>query len=166
MEQGHPSGLTEAQGTRDQCKRLGINYEEVVATNLNALLEGARRVAPKVDLIIISNTPLVMDNITNLLPIFNPTKTPMFSFADVPVRSGAVAGIAADEMKLGGFLAESVVDVLINGKPIWQVPVKMDPDPKISINEPMMKRLGLNFPAAVLKKAYLIGSSGTGLVRH
>ena len=156
VEQGHPSGLIEAQGTREQCKRLGINYEEVVATNLNTLLEGTKRVAPKVDLIIISNTRLAMDNVTNLLPILHPTKTPMFSFADAPVRSGAVAGVAADDIKLGGFLAESVVDVLIKGRPISQVPVKMDPDPKISINEPMMKSLGLNFPDAILKKAELI----------
>ncbi|HTY22007.1 MAG TPA: ABC transporter substrate binding protein [Desulfomonilaceae bacterium] len=156
VEQGHPSGLIEAQGTREQCKRLGINYEEVVATNLNTLLEGTKRVAPKVDLIIISNTRLAMDNVTNLLPILHPTKTPMFSFADAPVRSGAVAGVAADDIKLGGFLAESVVDVLIKGRPISQVPVKMDPDPKISINEPMMKSLGLNFPDAIMKKAELI----------
>jgi len=156
LEQGHPSTLLEAQGARDQCKRLGINFEEVVAADLNTLLGGARRVASKVDLVIISNTRLAMDNITNLLAIFNPTKTPMFSFADAPVRSGAVAGIAADDMKLGEFLAESVVDVLIKGKPISQVPVKMDLDPKISINEPMMKGLGLHFPDAILNKAELI----------
>jgi putative tryptophan/tyrosine transport system substrate-binding protein len=156
VEQGHPSGLIEAQGTRDQCQRLGINYEEVLAANLNALLEGTKRVAPKVDLIIISNTRLAMDSVTNLLSILNPTKTPMFSFAEAPVRSAAVAGIAADDVKLGGLLAESVVDLLIKGKPISQIPVKIDPDPKISINESMMKGLGLNFPEAILKKAEVI----------
>ncbi len=32
----------------------------------------------------------------------------------------------------------------------------MDPDPKIGINESMMKGLGLNFPDAILKKAELV----------
>jgi putative ABC transport system substrate-binding protein len=156
VEQGHPSGPIDAQGTRDQCQRLGLKYEEVLASNLNGLLEGAKSIAPKVDLIIISNTRLAMDSVTNLLSVLNPTKTPMFSYADAPVKSAAVAGIAADDIKLGGLLAESVVDVLIKGKPISQVPVKMDLDPKICVNESMMKGLGLNFPEAILKKAEII----------
>jgi putative tryptophan/tyrosine transport system substrate-binding protein len=156
VEQGHPSGPIDAQGTRDQCQRLGLKYEEVLASNLTALLEGAKKVAPKVDLVIISNTRLAMDSVTNLLSVLNPTKTPMFSYADAPVKSAAVAGMAADDIKLGGLLAESVVDVLIKGKPISQVPVKMDLDPKICINESMMKGLGLHFPEAILKKAEII----------
>jgi putative ABC transport system substrate-binding protein len=156
VEQGHPSGPIDAQGTREQCQRLGINYEEVLATNLNTLIEGAKRVAPKVDLIVISSTRLAMDSVSNLLSVLNSTKTPMFSYADAPVRSAAVAGIAADDIKLGGLLAESVVDVLIKGKPISQVPVKMDLDPKICINEAMMKGLGLKFPDAILKRAELV----------
>jgi putative ABC transport system substrate-binding protein len=127
-----------------------------VAANLNELLEGAKKIAPKVDLIIISNTRLAMDSVTNLLSVLNPTKTPMFSYADAPVKSAAVAGMAADDIKLGGLLAESVVDVLIKGKPISQVPVKMDLGPKICINESMMKGLGLKFPEAILKKAEII----------
>ena len=109
----------------------------------------------QLDFIIINNR-LVMDNITNLLPILNQTKTPTFSFADAPVKSGAVAGVAADDVKLGELLAESVVDVVIKRRPISQVPVKMDPDPQISINESMMKNLGLKFPDAILKKATFV----------
>ncbi len=156
IEKGDPSGRLEAQGTRVQCARSGINYKEVVATDLNSLIEGTRKLAPTVDLVIISNSRLIMDNITNLLPIFNVTKTPTFSFADAPVEAGVVAGVAADDMKLGGFLAESVVDVVVKGKPISQVPVKMDPDPRISINEAMMRSLGLKFPEAILRNAQLV----------
>ena len=100
-----------------------------------------------------SNTRLVMDNVVSLLPITNPMGTPIFSYADRPVKAGAVAGIAADDRKLGAMLAESVVDVLVNGKPISQVPVKMDPNPKLTINEPMMLSLGLKFPESIMKEA-------------
>lgn len=156
VEKGHPSGPIEAKGTEVQCKRLGIAYNEVMADDLNSLIEGAKKFAGKVDLIIISNNRLVMDNITNLLPILNQTKTPTFSYADAPVKAGAVAGVAADDIKLGGFLAESVVDVVIKGKPISLVPVKTDPDPRISINESMMRSLGLKFPDAILKGAEIV----------
>ena len=156
VEKGHASTPIEQQGTREQCDRLGITYNEVVASNLNELLDGTRRLSGSVDLFIISSTRLVMDNIVNLLPILNPAKIPTFSFAEEPVKAGAVAGVAADDAKLGRFLAESVVDVVVKGKPVSQVPVKTDPDPRISINEPMMNSLGLKFPDALLKKAELV----------
>jgi putative ABC transport system substrate-binding protein len=155
VEKGHPSGPIEQAGTQEQCRRLGLIYREVVASNLDELIQGARKLG-NVDLIIIANNRLVMDNVANLLPISNATKTPMFSFADKPVKSGAVAGIAADDFKLGGMLAESVVDVLIKGKPVSEVPVKMDPQPKLTINEAMMTGLGLKFPDDILKEAIII----------
>jgi putative ABC transport system substrate-binding protein len=156
VEKGHASTPIEQQGTREQCDRLGITYNEVVASNLNELLDGTRRLSGSVDLFIISSTRLVMDNIVNLLPVLNPAKIPTFSFAAEPVKAGAVAGVAADDAKLGRFLAESVVDVVVKGKPVSQVPVKTDSDPRISINEPMMNSLGLKFPDALLKKAELV----------
>jgi len=156
VEKGHPSTPIEQQGTREQCDRLGITYNEVVAADLKDLLDGTRRLLGSIDLFIISSTRLVMDNLVNLLPIVNPAKVPTFSYADAPVKAGAVAGMAADDAKLGGFLAESVVDVVVKGKPVAQVPVKTDPDPRISINEAMMNSLGLKFPDALLKKAELV----------
>jgi putative tryptophan/tyrosine transport system substrate-binding protein len=155
VEKGHPSGPLEQAGTREQCERLGLVYKEVVASSLDALLDGTKNLG-KVDLIIISNTRLVMDRVGSLLAITNAEKIPMFSYADKPVTLGAVAGMAADDAKLGMMLAESVVDVVVKGKPISQVPVKMDPNPKITVNEIMMKSLGLQFPDAILKEAILI----------
>ncbi len=97
-----------------------------------------------------------MDNVTSLLTITNPNRTPIFSYADKPVKSGAVAGIAADDLKLGGMLAESVVDVIVKNKLISQVPVKIDPKPKLTINEGMTRSLGLKFPDTLLKEATII----------
>jgi putative ABC transport system substrate-binding protein len=156
LEKGHPSTPIEQHGTREQCDRLGIAYHDVVASNLQELLDGTRRMLGSVDLIIIGNARLAMDNLVNLLPILNQAKVPTFSFAMEPVKSGAVAGMAADDAKLGRLLAQSVVDVVVKGKPVSQVPVKTDPDPRISINEEMMHSLGLKFPDALMKKAELV----------
>ncbi len=155
VEKGHPSGPIEQAGTREECEKRKIAYKEVVASNLQELLQRTKDLG-QVDLYIISNTRLVMDNVVNLLPIANASKTPMFSFADKPVKAGAVAGVAADDAKLGAMLAESVVEVLVKGKPISQVPVKMDPDPQISINKTMMESLGLKFSDDIMKKAQIV----------
>jgi len=155
VQRGHPSGPIEQAGTSAECKRLGISYKEVVASSLEELLNQTRNLGG-VDLLILTNTALVMDHVTSLLTVTNPQKTPMFSYADKPVKAGAVAGIAADDSKLGSMLAESVVEVVVRNKQISQVPVKLDPKPKLTINEGMMRSLGLNFPETVLKEATLV----------
>ncbi len=155
VEEGHPSGRIERAAAKQECDRIGLVYREVVAANLAQLVRETRELG-KVDLVIVTNTRLVMDNLTNLLPITNATKTPVFSFAEKPVKTGAVAGIAADDEKLGAMLAHSVVDVVIKGTPVSMVPVKMDPHPVLTINEPMMKSLGLSFPDAIMKTSTVI----------
>jgi len=155
VEKGHPSGPIEQAGTQAECKARGIAYREVVATSLDELVRETRALG-KVDLIILTNTRLVMDNVVSLLPIATPMGIPIFSYADRPVKAGAVAGIAADDRKLGAMLAESVVDVLLKGKPVSQVPVKTDTTPQLTINEPMMQSLGLKFPEAVMKNAAIV----------
>jgi putative tryptophan/tyrosine transport system substrate-binding protein len=146
VERGHPSGPIEQKGTQQEAARRGFRYQEVVASDLNQLMEGTRKLAGTVDLLIVTNTRLVMDNTVSLLQISNPAKTPLFSYADTPVKSGAVAGLAADDFKLGSLLADSVFDVVVKGKPVSQVPVRMDPDPRISINDSIVRTLGLKFP--------------------
>jgi putative tryptophan/tyrosine transport system substrate-binding protein len=155
IEKGHPSGPIESAGTKEQCSHLGLTYREVLASNLNELVEGTRQMG-KVDLLIITNTRIVMDNVTSLLPIANANNIPLFSYAERPVQAGAVAGIAANDLKLGTMLAQSVVDVVVKGKPISQVPVKMDSEPKIAVNEAMKKGLGLTFPERILQNSTII----------
>ncbi len=98
----------------------------------------------------------MMDNTVSLVAVANSSKTPLFSFAEGRAKLGAVAELAADDEKLGAMLAESVVDVVVNKKPISKVPVKMDPDPKIIVNQSIMQLMGLKFPDAILQKAELI----------
>jgi len=156
LEKGHPGAAIDQEGTRAQCQKLNLAYNEVLASNREQLIEGAKKLSGQVDLFIISNTALAMDNTVSLLAVANSTKTPIFSFAEKPVQAGAAVGIVADDVKLGSMLADSVVDVVINRKPVSKVLVKTDPEPKILINQSMMQGLGLQFPQAILEKAQLI----------
>jgi putative tryptophan/tyrosine transport system substrate-binding protein len=156
LQKGHPATSIEQEGTRKECERLGIKYNEVLAENSKELIDGAQSLVGKVDLFIISSTGLVMDNTVGLVAVANKSKTPLFSFAEGRAKLGAIAELAADDEKLGAMLADSVVDVVVKGKPISQVPVKMDPDPKIIVNKSIMQAMGLKFPENVLQSAELI----------
>ena len=156
LQKGHPAALIEQKGTKAECARRGIEYNEVVAENLNQLIDGTKQLSGRVDLFIVSSTALVLDNMMSLLTVTNPAKKPIFSYAADRAEKGATAELAADDDKLGRMLAESVVDVVVNKKPISQVPVKIDPSPKLIINEGQMRALNLTFPEALLKNARLV----------
>jgi putative ABC transport system substrate-binding protein len=153
LEEGHPNTSISEQGTREECSKRGIKFHSVIANNPKDLIAKTQEIANSVDLLIVSNTSLAMDNTVNLLGISNTTKTPIFSFSEKPVRSGAAAGMAADDEKLGRMLAESVIDVIVKGKPVSQVPIKIDPDPKIFVNPAVIQSQELSFPSPIVAAA-------------
>ncbi|MEW6348160.1 MAG: ABC transporter substrate binding protein [Thermodesulfobacteriota bacterium] len=155
-EKGHPGGAIDREGTREQCLKHGMAYSEVVAGGLAELIEGTRTILGKVDLIIVSSTGLTMDNTVTLVTEANKSKTPLFSYAEKPVTTGAVAGLAVRDEFLGERLADSVVEVVAKGKPVSQIPVKTDPDPAIMINEGMRTMLGLTFPRDIMSRAVVV----------
>ncbi len=156
FEAGHPGGLIQRQGTRDECQLEGLGYHEVEANDLQGLLAGVQDLVSKVDVIILSDTLLAMDNVSAILYLANPAKVPLFSYAEGSVKRGATFGMAADDVKLGRMLAESVVDVVVKGKPVSEVPVKTDPEPHIIVNTSMMKALGLTIPEELAKKVVVV----------
>lgn len=156
MEKGHSATPIEQAGTKAQCERNKISYHEVVAGDIGQLIEGVKKFAPEVDLFIISSTGLVLDNLVQILGVTNSSKKPIFSYASDRAIHGATAELAANDEKLGKMLAESVVEVVVKGVPISKVPVKMDPNPEIVINEAVAKKLDLIIPDSVLKRAKVI----------
>jgi putative tryptophan/tyrosine transport system substrate-binding protein len=156
LQKGHAATPIDQAGTKAQCARLGMAYNEVVAENLQQLIDGTKQIAGKTDLFIISSTALIIDNLTSILAIANANKKPIFSYASNRAERGATAELAANDEKLGKLLAESVVEVVVKKTPISRVPVRMDPDPEIVINERIVRALSLNIPESVMKKARVI----------
>jgi putative tryptophan/tyrosine transport system substrate-binding protein len=64
--------------------------------------------------------------------------------------------LVANDVKLGQMLAESIVDVLVKGKPIKDVPVKVDPQPQLVVNAAAATRLSLEVPFDVLQAAKVV----------
>ncbi len=156
VEKGHPVTPLEQKGTQEECRRLGIEYSEVLVSSAKELAPEMEKVADKVDLFVAGATRLAIDNITVQVSVANRYKRPIFSYADGRTKLGATAELAADDAKLGRMLAESVVEVVVKGKPVKAVPVRMDPQPELVINETMVKTLGLEIPEEVLKKARVV----------
>lgn len=156
MDKEHPTVPIERKGVQEQCEKLGLAYNECVTSDEAELLRTAEDLAGKVNLFIFANHAFVEKVTDKISQIGRAKKVPIFSFGDAPLKMGATAGLAAREDVLGAMLADMVVDVVVKGKPVSQVPVKFDPDPRITLNEQQVDFFGIRLPPSVLQKARII----------
>jgi putative tryptophan/tyrosine transport system substrate-binding protein len=133
---------------------LGISVKTIEYVAINDAIEGVKSVTTENTAIILGSQSLLFDNANVIVPAAG--KTSVFTYNTKAVDKGALAGFVADDVFLGKLLAHSVADVLKNGKCIADVPVKLDPDPKLKINKSTMMNLGLLIPMNILKRAELV----------
>ncbi len=151
VEVAHPSAAIDRSETRAACQMLNIDYREALCQTESEVLIKGKKLAEQVDLIVMGSQALVNSSIPRLAALI---ETPMATYLDQHIEGlGALCGLAADNEKLGRMLADSVVSVLIDGKPIMAVPVKLDPDPVFLLNMSMVKKLGITVPPDVLSMA-------------
>lgn len=156
MDKDHPTASIESKGVQEQCQRLGLAYHECAGTSETEFLKAAQELAGKSDLFIFANHASVEKITDKISQIARSKKVPVFSFGDAPLKLGALASLSAREDVLGSLLADSVVDVVVKGKPVSQVPVKVDPEPRITLNEQQMDFFGLRLRPSVLRNARII----------
>ena len=154
LEEGHPSSMIDQAGTKAVCEKFGIRYDEVLCASREDAIQAVNRFKDKVSTIIIGNEAINIDNGANIVKAAG--NTPVLSYTSKPVKVGALGGFVADDGKLGYMLAESVVDVLVKGKAVKDVPVKVDPQPKFYINAVTAEALKVEIPYQILETATVI----------
>lgn len=152
VEGKHPSAAVDEAETKAACEAMGIGFEVAKIADKGEVLKSAKELAGKVSLIILGNQTLVSDNSKDVASVIG--SVPMVSYMEKPVEAGdAVCALAADDEKLGRMLAESVYEVVVNGKKVEEVPVKFDPEPKFLLSEKAMKKWNVTVPAELLNTA-------------
>lgn len=154
IEKGHPAAAIDQEGTKAVCEKLGIKYNELFCASNEDTMNAARQFTGKVSAMIIGNQGLIIDNAAKIVEAAG--KTPVLAYSSNPVKVGALGGFVADDVKLGYILAQSVADVLIKGKTVKEVPVKVDPAPKFFVNVKSAQKLGIEIPFTILEAATVI----------
>lgn len=154
MEKGHPSAPIEEDETKSACSSMGIAYHGKMCTSVDELVSTVKDNRDKVSVFIIGTQALVFDNTARIVDTAG--KTPVFAYSEKPIKAGALGGYVADDEKLGKMLAASVLDVLVKGKAMKDVPVKFDPQPVFYLNGKTYSKLGLEIPPNVLGAAKII----------
>lgn len=148
------SSAIDWEGTEQACIEFGFRCEQAMAGSREELKEVILEKGHLFSAIVMGNQSRIFDN-TDVI-IENNSETPLFSYAAKGVAKGAAGGVIADDHKLGGMLADSLVDVIINGKKVSEVPVKIDDEPVLMVNIEAITRYGLDFPASLLNVAEII----------
>jgi len=154
LGEGNPSAAVDQSGTKETCKKLGIKYNEVFCSSAEEAIKAVNKYKGKVTAVIIGNQAVIMEKADQIAEAAG--KTPVVSYSNKAVKLGALGGFVADDVKLGYMLAKSLVDVLVKGKAIKDVPVKVDPDPKFFLNAITAKKIGVEIPFEILETATVI----------
>ncbi|MCP4216917.1 MAG: hypothetical protein GY765_19860 [bacterium] len=154
LEKGHPSSALDEKSTSTLCKIKNIKLKVTYCSSCDDILQAVNAHKDGVTAVIIGSQALMLDSTEAVVNAAG--KTPVLAFNKKPIKSGALCGLAADDAKLGRMLAQSVVDVVVKGKAIKAVGVKMDPAPRIYINTKSALTLGIKIPDEIKKRAVLI----------
>ncbi len=154
LEKGHPSSIVDQKETKKIARNMKIKYNEAIFSRKEQIVDTIKKYKGKVPAFIIGNQALVIDNTEAILN--EAGNTPVLSYSKNPIKKGALAGFSADDVKLGRILAESVVDVLVKGKDIKRVRIKIDPDPSFFVNKASFNKFGYKLPREIKKGAIFL----------
>ena len=141
-------------GTKAACGPLELKCENATISSREELVELIKDKKDQYDAFILGNQVEAYGNADAVIGLVG--NKPVYSYAAKGVDLGALGGVIADDEKLGAMMADSLVDVLVNGKAISKTPIKTDPEPTIMVNETTMKKLGLRIPTEILSVAEIV----------
>jgi len=153
-EEGHPGSSVDRAGTRATATKLGILYHEKGCQTVSEVIVAIQQARGQVSAILLGNQALVLDNAAPFVAAAG--EIPIFAYSSKSLNEGTLCGLAADDVKLGRMLAGSIIDVLLKGKPICQVPFKRDREPRFYVNLTTAERLGITIPLSVLSVAEIV----------
>lgn len=153
-EKGHPSSVIDQTDTKEVADKLGLEYSDVLVSSKKELIEVVTQAKQDVDLFIIGNQALVFDNAKEVIKAAGDTA--VISYSKAPIIDGALGGFVPDDDKLGKMLADSVIDVLVEGKDIKTIPYKVDDNPILIINAKALERYQLTIPENVKSRVKFI----------
>jgi len=153
-EEGHPGALVDRAGTKKAAQGYGIRYNEVGISNMQERLDAVNEWKDKVTAIVLANNSLVFDNTGPVVEAAG--ETPVLAYSDAAVKDGALCGFSANDEKLGEILAESIIDVFLNGKEIKDIPIKYDESPEVYLNLRTADKYRLLVPPSVLKISIIV----------
>lgn len=140
---------------RDVCSEMGLSYEIELVSSVDDLSGAVMNLISKqVDIIIVTSSDYLYNNIDKFLTICNENKVPVFSVNKNGVKNGAVAALASDYFRMvDECLIPMIFEVLVNKKNPGDMPVRYIENSRVYLNMSQIRLLGLNVTENILEKS-------------
>jgi PAS domain S-box-containing protein len=149
VQADHPSSLIDRKETMEAAPTLGLEGVTVACSTVEDAVATVAQADPDAS-IIVGIQPLLAVTNTVARLVEAAGNRPVFAYSEIGVEAGALAGLVPDDRKLARMLGDMLIDLLVNGTPIAQMPIAMDPEPKLRMNRVATKRFRRQIPPIIL----------------
>jgi putative ABC transport system substrate-binding protein len=134
-------------------KTKGVEIKEATVSTVNDIQQAARSLIGKVDAFYIPTDNILASAMPTLAIVTEEAKLPVVCGEGGMVKTGGTATLGIDYYKLGVQTGEMAADILAGKAKPQDMAIQSQKDFEIVINEANAKKIGLNIPEEILKKA-------------
>ena len=138
--------------TIDAAKNQSIAITEANAGNAQEIIGAVREMAPNVDAIFINNDNTALSHIELIVQEAENFNVPVFSSDLESIKDGVLAVVGVDEYEIGKN-AGIIVQKIINGEKVRNIPVVLPDHIHVLINEDKAKSMNIIVPEEVLERS-------------
>ncbi|MFK5925062.1 MAG: ABC transporter substrate-binding protein [Desulfuromusa sp.] len=149
---GEVNSVTLVRILKEEANKKGISVEEATISNSAGVSQAAKSLIGKVDAVYIPTDNTVVSAFEAITQVGYQAQLPIFAADTDSVTRGAIAALAVDYYKMGRQTGEMVSRVFKGSNP-GEMPVETLRKFQIYLNPGSAAKMGLDVPAALLKKA-------------
>ncbi len=139
--------------TRNAAIKLGIQLVEAPVSGTVDLFEAASSITRKCEAFYVPADNTAMAGAPIIIKVANRYNLPVFAGDPGTFKAGSLAGLGVSYYDLGVESARLADLVLRENKNAGELPVVTSRNPQVMVNLVVAKRLGINIPDSVLKRA-------------
>jgi len=136
-----------------EAARLGLETVTITVANTNDVAQAMRALAARVDAIYVPQDNTMSQAIATVGQIAKETQTVVVTGSVSAAMAGGLATIGIDHFKLGMQTADMAIDIIENGARPETMPIQMQDETFVVINEDMVEALGMVIPASIRERA-------------
>ena len=149
---GEANSVTLVRVLKEEASKRGVIVEEATVSNSAGVFQAAKSLIGRADAIYIPTDNTVVSAFEAITQVGYQAKLPVFAADTDSVTRGAIAALAVDYYKMGRQTGEMVNRILQGAKPA-EMPVETLREFQIHLNPGSAAKMGLDIPAALLKRA-------------
>ena len=149
---GEANSVTLVRVLKGEASKRGVIVEEATVSNSAGVFQAAKSLIGRADAIYIPTDNTVVSAFEAITQVGYQAKLPVFAADTDSVTRGAIAALAVDYYKMGRQTGEMVNRILQGAKPA-EMPVETLREFQIHLNPGSAAKMGLDIPAALLKRA-------------